>query len=518
MEDNKSKFKFKKLIKKLSKYRARHTELITVYVPADYSLDLINHQLQDEYGTSENIKSKSTRKNVQAALKKMLQQLKIYKKTPPNGLALFCGNVAENTGVQDFEIWAIEPPHPLDLKLYKCDQIFHLDPLRKMLEPRKVYGLILIDKQGGTLGLLKGSNIETVFDDTSLVPGKTRKGGQCLAPDTLVQSESGNILSLRDLTKNSKILGADIKKFNTCSTKTIDKWKTPKENKYTIITKNPRQKIVCSKDHLFFTYNSGIKEKAAEKLNKNEILLMPEKIKVKSKIQKLKSINFAYYSVSKEGGRLIKQKRLQKNLFQKELAKEIGVTQTEISLIELSKRNVNLEILKKISKKLDIDSKIFIKKYCKACKKAKLPKTLTEDLAQIIGYLIGDGSLESTRINFHEANRETALKYQNKLKNLFSEYTALKFREDKNYYRIRTYSKEVVEFIKTNFPEVKKSLDSTIPKKILESKNKVLAKFLKGIFDAEGYVSSSRIAIGINNELLAKQIQTALLRLGIISS
>lgn len=181
MEDSKSKFKFKKIIKTLSKYRARHTELITVYVPSGYNLNLINQQLESEYGTSENIKSKTTRKNVQSALKKMLQQLKVYKKTPENGLALFCGNVAENTGVLDFQIWAIEPPQTLDLKLYKCDQIFHLDPLKKMLEPRKIYGLILIDRQGATLGLLKGANIELLFDDTSIVPGKTRKGGQSSA-------------------------------------------------------------------------------------------------------------------------------------------------------------------------------------------------------------------------------------------------------------------------------------------------------------------------------------------------
>lgn len=178
MKNSKSEFKLKKLIKKLSKHRARHTELITVYVPAGYNLNLISQQLEEEYGTSENIKSKQTRKNVQSALKKMLQQLKVYKKTPKNGLALFAGNIADNPGDQDFEIWAVEPQKPLDLKLYKCDQIFHLDPLRKLLEPTKMYGLIVIDKQGATIGYLKGSNIEVVHDDTSLVPGKTRKGGQ----------------------------------------------------------------------------------------------------------------------------------------------------------------------------------------------------------------------------------------------------------------------------------------------------------------------------------------------------
>lgn len=181
MEDSKLRFKLKKAIRELSRYKARHTELISVYVPTNYNLNLISQQLENEYGTSENIKSKPTRKNVQSALKKIIQQIKLYKKNPENGLALFSGNVADNPGVLDYRIWAIEPPQPLEIKLYKCDQIFHLDPLIKMLEPKKVYGLIVIDKQGASIGYLKGAHIEIIHDDTSLVPGKTRKGGQSAA-------------------------------------------------------------------------------------------------------------------------------------------------------------------------------------------------------------------------------------------------------------------------------------------------------------------------------------------------
>lgn len=60
----------KKLIKELGGIRGRHTELVSVYVPAGYSLVDVSNQLFQEKGTASNIKSKTTRKNVLTALEK----------------------------------------------------------------------------------------------------------------------------------------------------------------------------------------------------------------------------------------------------------------------------------------------------------------------------------------------------------------------------------------------------------------------------------------------------------------
>ena len=50
-------FDLKRLIKELQGYRGRHTELVTVYVPAGYDLNKVINQLSQEQGTAENIKS-----------------------------------------------------------------------------------------------------------------------------------------------------------------------------------------------------------------------------------------------------------------------------------------------------------------------------------------------------------------------------------------------------------------------------------------------------------------------------
>jgi peptide chain release factor subunit 1 len=169
--------RLKLLIKKLSAIRGRHTELVTIYVPSGANLNMVSTQVTQEQGTAANIKSKTVRKNVDGALEKISQHLKLYKQTPPNGLAIFSGNVSEKEGESDIELWAIEPPEKLNQRLYRCDQEFVLDPLQHMVREREIYGLIVLDKSEADIGVLRGKRIEPLKHLDSLVPGKTKKGG-----------------------------------------------------------------------------------------------------------------------------------------------------------------------------------------------------------------------------------------------------------------------------------------------------------------------------------------------------
>lgn len=175
------KIKLAKLIRELKSYKGRHTELITVYVPAGYNLNNIAKQLESEKSTAQNIKSKATRKNVIDALERLIRHLKLFKKTPENGLALFSGNISKTEGQTDIQLWAVEPPQLLKTKFYRCDQRFVLDPLKEMLDVTEVYGLLVIERQEATIGLLEGKNIKMLQNLTSGIPGKTEKGGQSAA-------------------------------------------------------------------------------------------------------------------------------------------------------------------------------------------------------------------------------------------------------------------------------------------------------------------------------------------------
>jgi len=171
------KFELETLVEELESYRGRHTELITVLVPAGATLTQTTKQLEDEKGTATNIKSSGTRKNVINALDRAVRKLKEIGRTPPNGLAVFSGNV-EKDGKESLEVWAIEPPKKLKVKIYRCDQTFVLDPLKEMLDTDESYGLLIIERNEASIGLLDGKHIKLLQRMTSGIPGKTRAGGQ----------------------------------------------------------------------------------------------------------------------------------------------------------------------------------------------------------------------------------------------------------------------------------------------------------------------------------------------------
>ncbi len=187
----KQKRKLKKFINELEDYRGRNTELVTVYAPAGYKLSNVVQHLQEEQGTAKNIKSSSTRKNVISALEKMIRKAKAYKRTPKNGLALFSGNVSDREGHTDVQAWAIEPPAPLNKRLYRCDKEFVLEPLKDMVETDSVFGLVVLDRRDAMFGLLKGKSIISLRKTHSEVPGKMKKGGQSAQRFARIREEAG---------------------------------------------------------------------------------------------------------------------------------------------------------------------------------------------------------------------------------------------------------------------------------------------------------------------------------------
>jgi peptide chain release factor subunit 1 len=184
----KEKIKLEDFIERMKNYRARHTELVTVLVPAGFDVNIITKQLESEKSTSTNIKSTKTRKNVREALESLIRTTKGMRKAPENGVALFAGNVSSTEGQDEFITEAFEPPEELNIRLYRCDQVFVLDPLEEMLQEKELYGLITIEINEATIGMLVGKKIKVLHNFESFIPGKTHKGGQSAARYARIRS------------------------------------------------------------------------------------------------------------------------------------------------------------------------------------------------------------------------------------------------------------------------------------------------------------------------------------------
>jgi peptide chain release factor subunit 1 len=163
----------------LAKKEGRGTELVSLYVPPGRQISEVVAMLKQEYGTASNIKSNTTRKNVQDAIVRVMQRLKLFRKVPENGLVIFCGAIPQNgIGSERIETYVINPPEPVQVYLYRCDARFHTEYLEEFLKEKETYGIIVIDSSATTYAMLKGRRLEITEQITSGVPGKFRAGGQ----------------------------------------------------------------------------------------------------------------------------------------------------------------------------------------------------------------------------------------------------------------------------------------------------------------------------------------------------
>ena len=185
-------YQTRKELKRLSEMRGSGTELITVYVPHDVPIDAQVGKLRDEYNQSGNIKSSSTRQNVQRAIDKIIQYLKTFKTIPDNGIAIFCGNISKEQAKPLIELFSVEPPEPLKSNIYRCDSSFVVEPIQKMFEMMDLYCLVIMDGRDATIGILRGSHFSVEKKLRSFAHAKVRKGGQSAARYERATSESIN--------------------------------------------------------------------------------------------------------------------------------------------------------------------------------------------------------------------------------------------------------------------------------------------------------------------------------------
>ena len=175
-------YKIRKTLDELSQKTGRGTELISLYIPKGKQLHEVINNLREEQGTADNIKSDLTRTHVVDSLSKVVQRLKLYKKTPEHGLVIFCGALPPEgggpLGSEVVRVYELDPPKDLKTFLYRCDDHFHVDILKDMLKEDNLIGFLAIDAKDTGWGLLHGDKIEVLKETGSGVAGKHRQGGQ----------------------------------------------------------------------------------------------------------------------------------------------------------------------------------------------------------------------------------------------------------------------------------------------------------------------------------------------------
>ena len=188
-----ARFRLRRTLEMLAEKEGRGTELISLYVPPGRRIHEVMANLREEYGTASNIKSRTTRKNVQDAIDRVSQRLKLFREPPENGLVIFCGAIPRNgAGSERMETYVLVPPEPINVYFYRCDARFHTEPLQEMVRERSAYGVIVIDTSNAVLATVRGQRMEILQKFSSGVAGKHRAGGQSARRFERIREQSLN--------------------------------------------------------------------------------------------------------------------------------------------------------------------------------------------------------------------------------------------------------------------------------------------------------------------------------------
>jgi peptide subunit release factor 1 (eRF1)/intein/homing endonuclease len=412
--------------------------------------------------------------------------------------------------------------------VHNCDDHFHLEPLREMLREQNVIGILSMDSTDGGLGIVSGDSWEVVDTMTSGVSGKTRKGGQCVSEDTLVQLDDGRLIRISEITSGSKILSYEFKNYSSGTFECADTYSIIPKDYYEISTTRPQMTIKATGEHRFFTLGRrGISTIQAHELKPGDKLLVSKKLSEPSNpVLDTRFPGFFRHRVDSAGRKILINLRKERRLSQASLAKEIGLIQTEISHLERGERDLVWENLQRIITFLTRDRKQFNQEHVATSR--ILPEYFTPDLLQLMGYIAGNGFASKKSISLYEHRKVVAKLYSNLGRTALGldsvpihrvdKIRQKESRSKKSCYETRIYSKIFVDSIGQYYSGLISLRSREIPEQIHRLDNPHLAHFLRGLFDAEGQVSKTRIGIVMRSGLLIRQLQLLLLRFGIVTS
>merc|ERR1711865_496456 len=171
-------YKIRRLIKSLEAARGNGTSMISLILPPKDEVSRANKMLGDEFGTAQNIKSRVNRLSVLSAIKSTQERLKLYNRTPANGLVVYCGTILTDDGKEKKVTIDFEPFKPINTSLYLCDNKFHTEALSDLLSSDDRFGFIVMDGNGCLFGAVSGNTREIIHKFSVELPKKHGRGGQ----------------------------------------------------------------------------------------------------------------------------------------------------------------------------------------------------------------------------------------------------------------------------------------------------------------------------------------------------
>jgi stage V sporulation protein R len=151
----------------------------------------------------------------------------------------------------------------------------------------------------------------------------------------------------------------------------------------------------------------------------------------------------------------------------------------------------------------------------------KISGFLTENLAEMLGYFVGDGHRTKSGICFTCGDEEYSRRLATKINDVLGLRAMLDWdpTDVGGRWRIYVHSRELWRLLETVGIKLEdKARTKKIPIMILRSPKSVMSAFLRGYFDADAYAGKEGIRLSSASEELIRMVQIVLLNYGILST
>ncbi len=367
--------------------------------------------------------------------------------------------------------------------------------------------------------------------------------GKCVHADSVIPFSSGDMQTAENIynffaSKNEEESVGDgtiiditdenfkIPSFNPISLKIENKkvthvWKLEGKQLYEIfVDAGNDNSVKVTPEHPFFILRNGVFMQAmADQLQSDDYIAVPKKINTISKsidfLPKLRDINLDVYlpegiaksivlekfSTIKEAVYNLKQSRDYPK-FTTMLKKD------RIPLLFVDRQECPDDYLK---------LKLFNSK-----KPVFFPRYLTSELAEFLGYVIGDGHITQKTVEISNADEELIQRTIKLSKKIFGITPSITEDKRSKAKRVQLSSTTLAEIFHTVFrlPYGKKGLTLHLPEFILSASDEVLSFFIRAYIDCDGYITKDyrNIAVSSESKTLLKQLNILLRRFNIFST
>ena len=419
--------------------------------------------------------------------------------------------------------WPVRKPRPY---------IKRLEPVEPLITGQRVLDMLFPIAKGGK----------------AAVPGGFGSG-KCVVPGTPVMLSDGSLRIIDEIFKEAKggepdptlpeeiyelkepieLIGFDGRKLRKVHATHVyrgytDRLVRIKTSSGRIIEVTPQHKLP-----IYFP-EGEVKELKAENIEKGMFLIVPKHIKLEDKqiplaeklLEKL-SMYGDIASDDKEVNDLVKGKlkeilRNDPKLFEKLADLSELETDTLKQIVYHKDRTVPLKVIVNLRKLTEAE--IWLPKTLRVRRSSKvvrIPNTLDEDLAELLGLIISDGMIAATHVRFFNNDARLIDRFEELMTKIFDVKGVRKtFRTVGG---LEIHSSLVVRILKAlGIPAENKANTCKVPQEILTASDDVISAFLKGFFLGDGYAGKTQLELSTASKELAKGLTYLLTRLGILYS